>query len=197
MAEILVNLTHHHPCSIQQNFVHDTPRNRSSHCRLYNLLTCTYSHYLIANIWTLLQTRQNCVLACPYIICTEWDHHWRKQRKARKILSLNILFLQWPILTWIYETYQKEWEVNSNAKHLGRRKVVSVLRYAPCHRCIRGWSCCSVSWPLQPTNCSCILKSRIKNAVADIQPVHTQVKQAENSTNTEQLQYHKTLECPI
>jgi len=119
MAEILVNITHHHPCSIQQNIVWDRPSNPSSHCRLY-LLTCTYFHYLIANIWTLLQTRQNCRLACPYIMRTEWDHHWRKQRKARKILSPNIFFLQWPILTWIYETYQKDWEVKRQCKTFGQ-----------------------------------------------------------------------------
>jgi len=37
MAEIFVNITHHHPCSIQQNFVCDRPSNPSSHCRLYLL----------------------------------------------------------------------------------------------------------------------------------------------------------------
>jgi len=52
---------------------------------------------------------------------------------------------------------RKTEKLNSNAKHLGRSQVVSVLCYVPCHRCIRGWRWCSVSWLLQPTNRPCIL----------------------------------------
>jgi len=92
MAEILVNITQHHPFSIQQNFVRDRPSNPSLHCRLYNLLTCTYFHYLIASIWTLLQTRQNCELVCPYALneTVIEENKEKRERFCHKIPSFYI-----------------------------------------------------------------------------------------------------------